>query len=379
MLKKILCILLSVLVVFNCTLVLAYDKNTLHSKSAILGDVRSDVIMFELSADEKLPIASMTKIMTMLLTMEAIDSGKIKTEDIVTVSENAAKKEGSHVYLSAGENISVDDLLKAVAVASGNDAAMALAEYVGGSIEEFVTLMNKRAKELGMNNTNFVNCNGLDDPNHYSSARDVYIMTKELLKHEKITKYTTIWMDTLRDGTFGLSNTNKLVRHYDGTTGVKTGSTSVAGFCVSASALRNNMHLISVVVGADTSQHRFADASNLLNFGFNTYKTVEKGKKGVVHKYIEIEKSKNKLYAVTYAEDLNFICPKSFKEDEIKIEEKINAELKAPIKKGSKAGEIIYTYNDTVLCKTDLVVKDDAESIDVFSVFRELFKQIMIN
>ena len=371
------CILLSVLVIFNCTLVLAYDKNTLYSKSAILGDSRSDVIMFEHNADEKLPIASMTKIMTMLLTMEAIDSGRININDIVVVSENAAKKEGSHVYLSAGENISVDDLLKAVAVASGNDAAMALAECVGGSIEEFVNMMNKRAKELGMNNTNFVNCNGLDDSNHYSSARDVYIMTKELLKHEKITKYTTIWMDTLRDGTFGLSNTNKLVRHYDGTTGVKTGSTSVAGFCVSASALRNNMHLISVVVGADTSQHRFADASNLLNYGFNTYKTINKGKKGQVHKYIEIEKSKNKLYAVTYGNDLSFICPKSLKEEEVKAEEKLNTSLKAPVKKGTKAGEIIYTHNGTVLAKTDLVIKDDAEKIDVFFALAKIMAKVI--
>ena len=377
MLKKIFSIVLSALLVFNCSLTLAYDESTLHSKSAILGDSRSDCIMFEHNADEKLPIASMTKIMTMLLTMEAVDSGKISLSDVVVVSETAAKKEGSHVYLSPGENITVDELLKAVAVASGNDAAMALAEHVGGSIDEFVALMNKRAKELGMNNTNFVNCNGLDDPNHYSSARDVYIMTKELLKHEKIINYTTIWMDTLRGGTFGLSNTNKLVRHYEGTTGVKTGSTSIAGFCVSASALRNNMHLISVVVGADSSQHRFADASNLLNYGFNSYKSIEKGKKNQVHKYVEISKSKNKLYPVVYSKDVSFICPKTINEKEIKIEEKLENNLSAPMKKDTKIGEITYIYNGNILGKTDVVMKETAEKIDVLYVFKQLMQEII--
>lgn len=376
MFKKLFGVALAVLLLMNCQATFAYDKNTLHSKSAILGDSNSDCIMFEHNADEKLPIASMTKIMTMLLTMEAIDSGKINFSDVVVVSETAAKKEGSHVYLSSGENITVEELIKAVAVASGNDAAMALAEHVAGSLDEFVKLMNKRAQELGMKNTNFVNCNGLDAPQHYSSARDVYIMTKELLKHEKITKYTTIWMDTLRNGTFGLSNTNKLVRHYEGTTGVKTGSTSVAGFCVSASAMRNNMHLISVVVGADSSQHRFADASNLLNFGFNSYKCVEKGRKEQIHKYAEVKKSKNKIYPVVYSNDLKFLCPKTLSEKDITTEEKITENLHAPVEKGTKIGEITYTYKGQVLGKTDVIMKECAEKIDILYVFAELFKKV---
>lgn len=377
MFKKLFVLVLSLLIILNTSVCLAYDESTLHSKSAILGDSKSDFIMFEYNADEKLPIASMTKIMTMLLTMEAIDGGKISLTDVVVVSETAAKKEGSHVYLSHGENITVEELLKAVAVASGNDAAMALAEHVAGTQQDFINLMNQRAKELNMVNTNFVNCNGLDDSNHYSSARDVYIMTKELLKHEKITKYTTIWMDTIRDGTFGLSNTNKLVRHYEGTTGVKTGSTSVAGFCVSASALRNGMHLISVVVGADTSQHRFADASNLLNYGFSSYKSIEKSKKNQVHKYIEVSKSKNKLYPAVYSKDVSFVCPKTINENEIKAEEKLSSNLSAPMKKDTKIGEITYTYNNQVFGKTDIILKEDAEKIDVLYVFNKLITSVL--
>lgn len=355
---------------------LAYDESTLNSKSAILGDSKSGMIMFEHNADERLPIASMTKIMTMLLTMEAIDSGKITINDIVVVSENAAKKEGSHVFLSPGENISVNDLLKAVAVSSGNDAATALAEYVGGNLENFIQMMNDKAKELNMTNTNFVNCNGLDAENHYSSARDVFIMSRELLKHSKITEYTTIWMDTLRNGTFGLSNTNKLVRHYDGTTGLKTGSTDVAGFCVSASAIRNNMHLISVVVGADTSQHRFADASNLLNYGFNSFKAINKGEMGQIHKYIKIEKSRNKLYPVAYKENIDIICEKTVDEKEIKIEEIIYENLKAPIETNVKVGEVVVKKGELVLGKTDLVTKEQVEKITIMSVLNEMTKTV---
>ncbi len=362
--------------VLMSSVVLAYDESTISSKSAILGDSKSGFIMFEYNADERLPIASMTKIMTMLLTMEAIDSGRINYDDIVVVSENAAKKEGSHVYLSPGENISVHDLLKAVAVASGNDAATALAEYVGGNLENFIQMMNDKAKELNMENTNFVNCNGLDAENHYSSARDVFIMSRELLKHEKITQYTTIWMDSLRDGTFTLSNTNKLVRHYDGTTGLKTGSTSVAGFCVSASAERNGMHLLSVVVGADSSQHRFADASNLLNYGFNSYKSINKGEKGQTHKYIEIEKSKKKLYPAVYKDNINIICEKTVNEKEIIVEEKINENIKAPIEANIKVGEVTVKKGDKVLAKTDIIIGEKVEKIDCISVLKVLVEMV---
>ncbi len=377
MFKKVVSILVATVIVLSSVVCLAYDESTINSKSAILGDSRSDFIMFEYNADEKLPIASMTKIMTMLLTMEAIDEGRITLNDVVTVSENAAKKEGSHVYLSAGENITVHELLKAVAVASGNDAATALAEYVGGNLQNFIEMMNSKAKELNMNNTNFVNCNGLDAENHYSSARDVYIMTKELLKHEKITEYTTIWMDSLRNGTFTLANTNKLVRHYDGTTGVKTGSTSVAGFCVSASAERSGMHLISVVIGADSSKHRFADASNLLNFGFNSYKAMKKGEKGQIHKYLEIEKSKNKLYPAVYKDDINFICEKSVNEKEITVEEKIEENIKAPLEANAKIGELVVKKGDTVLAKTDIIIGEKVEKIDCISALKVLAEMVL--
>lgn len=253
------------------TAALAKGIDELTSKSYILMDGQSGNVLLENNADEQLPPASITKIMTMLLAIEAIDSGKLKTTDIVSVSETAAIKEGSHVFLAPGEQISVDDLMKSIAVASGNDAAIAIAETLCGTQEKFVEQMNKRASELNMNNTKFINCNGLDTDGHVSCARDVAIMTFELLKHPKIFDYTTIWMDTLRNGTFQLANTNKLIRFYDGANGMKTGSTSKAGFCLSATAKRNGVQLIAVVMGAPSSKERFADASTLLNYGFQNY------------------------------------------------------------------------------------------------------------
>ncbi|MBQ4091597.1 MAG: D-alanyl-D-alanine carboxypeptidase, partial [Clostridia bacterium] len=245
----------------------------LDCKSAILLDAKTGAVLFEQNADEALPPASVTKIMTLLLVMEAIEAGKIKLDDTVVTSAHAASMGGSQIYLKEGEQMSVEDMLKSVVISSANDAACALAEFVSGSEEAFVRQMNERAAELGMKNTTFENTNGLDDTaqNHLTSARDIAIMSRELIKHEKILEYSSIWMDTVRGGTFGLTNTNRLVRYYRGCTGLKTGSTSKAGFCISATAERDGVSLICVIMGAETRDIRNGLATRLLDYGFANY------------------------------------------------------------------------------------------------------------
>ena len=243
-----------------------------QAKATLLMEKETGQVLFAQNEHEKLEPASVTKIMTLLLTMEAIGRGELHYEDVVTVSANAASMGGSQVYLSEGEQITVEELLKAVCVSSGNDAAVALAEEVSGVTELFVQQMNNRAKELGMADTCFLNPTGLPAEGHVTSAYDIALMSRELiLKHPDLRRFTTIWMDTIRNGSFGLSNTNKLIRFYDGATGLKTGSTDAAGYCISATAERGGMELIAVVLGGETSQQRFEDAKTLLNYGFSTY------------------------------------------------------------------------------------------------------------
>ena len=243
-----------------------------QAKATLLMEKETGQVLFTQNEHEKLEPASVTKIMTLLLTMEAIERGELHYEDMVTVSANAASMGGSQVYLSEGEQITVEELLKAVCVASGNDAAVALAEEVSGVTELFVQQMNNRAKELGMADTCFLNPTGLPAEGHVTSAYDIALMSRELiLKHPDLRRFTTIWMDTIRNGSFSLSNTNKLIRFYDGATGLKTGSTDAAGYCISATAERGGMELIAVVLGGETSQQRFEDAKTLLNYGFSTY------------------------------------------------------------------------------------------------------------
>ena len=249
---------------------------TLTSHAALLMEKTTGQILYAQNEHDALPPASVTKIMTVLLTMEAIDSGRIALDDMVTVSAYAAGMGGSQVFLAEGEQMSVDDLLKAVCVSSGNDAAVALAEHVAGVTELFVEQMNNRARELGMKDTHFVNCTGLTAEGHVTSAHDIALMSRELLLHHpEVRSYTTIWMDTLRNGTFGLSNTNKLIRFYDGATGLKTGFTQEAGYCISATAERDGMELIAVIMKGNTSDSRNADAKTLLNYGFSTYALVD--------------------------------------------------------------------------------------------------------
>ena len=264
-LKSFICLVLSLAIISSLVLFASAEDELpveIKAKAAVLMDASTGKVLLKYNENEKLCPASVTKIMPLLLVVEAIDSGKIKLNDVVTVSANASSKGGSQIWLKEGEQMTVDDLLKATAVYSANDACSALGEYVSGSEEAFVSALNKRAAELGMKNTNFENCTGLDDTtiNHLTTALDVAIMSKELLRHEMIINYTTIWMDSVRGGETELVNTNKLVRFFEGTTGLKTGTTSKAGCCVSASAMRNGTHLIAVVLGSENSSDRFETA-----------------------------------------------------------------------------------------------------------------------
>lgn len=358
------------------TAALAKGIDELTSKSYILMDGQSGNVLLENNADEQLPPASITKIMTMLLAIEAIDSGKLKTTDIVSVSETAAIKEGSHVFLAPGEQISVDDLMKSIAVASGNDAAIAIAETLCGTQEKFVEQMNKRASELNMNNTKFINCNGLDTDGHVSCARDVAIMTFELLKHPKIFDYTTIWMDTLRNGTFQLANTNKLIRFYDGANGMKTGSTSKAGFCLSATAKRNGVQLIAVVMGAPSSKERFADASTLLNYGFQNYSLTTACQKGDIAGDVAV--TKGTLPAVTaIASQTYCLLTENNQKDLLKEQKVLTETVEAPVEEGQKLGEIIYTFNGKETGRVPLVALNSVSKLTYGHLFKELINNFL--
>ncbi|MBQ2896990.1 MAG: D-alanyl-D-alanine carboxypeptidase [Clostridia bacterium] len=349
----------------------AKDINSLSSPSAILMDGYTGKVLFEKQPDQKMPPASVTKIMTMLLVMEAENRGEISFDDIVTVSENAAKKEGSHIFLSVGEQISIRDLMKGVAVASGNDASIALGEHLSGSHEEFVKKMNERAKELNMTNTHFVNCNGLDAEGHLTTARDIGKMTVELLKHPKIFEFTTIWMDTLRNGTFGLANTNKLIRFYDGANGMKTGSTSKAGCCISATALRDGMQLVAVIMGAPNSQERFSDASTLLNYGFGGFENAVLGKSDSIYKYLEVSKGIKQTVGVALKNDFTAVVGKG-KKDGITSVENLSEMLNAPVKKGQVIGDITYYDGKTPIGKVDVVACEDIHKISFLYAFEKL-------
>lgn len=275
--KRIICVLMSVVIMLSMSVISFAQEETdagnLSAKSSILMEISTGKVLMESNPDEKLSPASITKVMTILLVFEALEEGKIALEDKVTTSQHASSKGGSQIWLKEGEVMTVHELLKATIIASANDACTALGEYVAGDETAFVSMMNDRAKALGMKNTCFENCSGLDDTvtNHFSTARDVAIMSCELMKHKKVKEYTTIWMDSLRNGKTQLVNTNKLIRYYDGATGLKTGTTSKAGYCVTATAERDGMELVAVVLGSDNSKERFEDAKKMLSWGFANY------------------------------------------------------------------------------------------------------------
>ena len=347
----------------------------LNAKSAILMEESTGNILYESNPDERLPIASVTKVMTMLLIMEAVDSGKISLDDMVTVSENAMSYGGSTMFLETGEQLTVNDMLKGIAVASANDGCVAMAEHLAGSESAFVDMMNEKAKELGMENTHFMNTNGLDEDDHYSSARDVAIMSRELMKHETIFNYTSIWMDTLRGGKFQLANTNKLIRFYDGANGLKTGSTSKALCCLSAAAKRNDMQLIAVVLGAPTSAERFASAKSLLDYGFANYAVNTQITAGDEVQKIAVEKGVDKEVDVVAGDSCSTLVKKG-QEDNITKEIKIDETITAPIEAGQKIGTMTISRDGEVIADIDLNASSAVEKKGIGLIIKDFFATI---
>lgn len=373
--KKLISVLLCIFMVMTLSITaFAEEENSvtdsLTAKSAILMEISSGQVLLSKNPDEKLPPASITKVMTLLLVMEAIDNGKITLEDTVTASRNASSKGGSQIWLKEGEQMTVHELLKATAVASANDASTALGEYVAGDEATFVAMMNERAAELGMTNTNFENCSGLDDTteNHYTTARDIAIMSCELMKHERIKEYTTIWMDSLRDGETELVNTNRLVRFYEGTTGLKTGTTSKAGYCISATAQRNGMELVAVVLGSDNSTDRFEDAKALLNWGFSNYEIYTP----------QVDLSLITDVSVLYGEqsiispvtgEISSILIKKGTQSNISQRVDMCIDVEAPVEKGQTLGTVYFECEGGTLATCPIISENKVERRSLFYVF----------
>lgn len=375
--KKVICFFICVCFMMQSVAVFA-EGNTdlgLNAKSAILMEESTGNILYESNPDERLPIASVTKVMTMLLIMEAVDNGKISLDDMVTVSENAMSYGGSTMFLETGEQLTVNDMLKGIAVASANDGCVAMAEHLAGSESAFVDMMNEKAKELGMENTHFMNTNGLDEEDHYSSARDVAIMSRELMKHETIFNYTSIWMDTLRGGKFQLANTNKLIRFYDGANGLKTGSTSKALCCLSAAAKRNDMQLIAVVLGAPTSAERFASAKSLLDYGFANYAVNTQITAGDEVQKIAVEKGVDKEVGVVAGDSCSTLVKKG-QEDNITKEIKIDETITAPIEAGQKIGTMTISRDSEVIADIDLNASSAVEKKGIGLIIKDFFATI---
>ena len=351
---------------------------SLPGKSALLMDIATGTILYEQNAHEKLAPASVTKVMTMLLIMEAIDSGKIGWDDTVTVSESAAAKGGSQIYLKVGETMSVADMVKSIAVSSANDCACAMAEHLAGTEAGFVEQMNRRAKELGMNDTNFVNCTGLDDDpsakDHLTSAHDIAVMSRELMKnHPDIQKYTTIWMDTVRNGAFGLANTNKLIRFYPGATGLKTGFTSQAGYCLSASAQRDGLGLIAVVMGCATSQERFNTCKQLLDLGFANYALVNP--ELPQDNSVAVRLGTADTVTAVPAEETQLLIDKA-QRSSVTTEVTLDETVTAPVSRGQKLGTMTIRAGEQVLAQVSMVAKDSVPRLSWGELFAQILKSL---
>lgn len=336
--------------------------------AACLIEQNSGLIIYDYNMHEKLRPASVTKIMSLLLIMEALDSGKIQLTDKIPCTEDAAKMGGSQIWLDVRETLTVEEMLKAICVVSANDCVVAMADYLEGSQDAFVKKMNQKAQELGMNDTTFKNCHGIDEEGHLTSAYDIAIMSRELLmNHPSITKYTTIWMDSLRDGKSSLVNTNKLVRNYNGCTGLKTGSTSIALYNLSASATRNNLSLIAVVLKAPTPAIRFSNAQKLLDYGFSNYSVTSFGKKGDVIKSVEIKKGTTSSVDAILENDADVLMSNGSNKDitqEIKLDDAFNA----PILEGQKLGEVEFSINGNVVSTVNLVANKSSDKLSFGSI-----------
>lgn len=345
-------------------------------RSALLMEAESGRILFQKDENKPVPIASVTKVMVTLLIMEAIDSGRVSMDEEVTVSERAASMGGSQVYLEPREEMKCEDLLKSVIIASANDAAVTLAERVSGSVQAFVVRMNERAKELGMESSSFENPTGLDDnvTNHVTSAYDIALMSRELLKHKKILEYTSIWMDTIRDGAFGLTNTNRLIRFYSGATGLKTGSTSKAKFCISATAERDGMHLIAVIMGAPTRDVRNEAAKTLLDWGFANYFVFSDG--GADAGNVRVTGGVSETCACRYGEFSALL--ESSKRGRITVETELPEELAAPIAEGECVGRVIYKCGDETVGEGGIFAAEGVAKISYGGILMRIIRSFLL-
>ena len=377
--KKLCCLIISIFLFCFVINVKAEELNLAeNAKSAILLEASTGEIIFEKNSHEKLHPASMTKMMSMLLILENIEKGVINWDDIVTVSSNASSMGGSQILLETNEQMSVSDLFKGIAVASGNDAVVAMAEKIAGTEALFVDMMNKRASELGLTDTNFKNCHGLDDANHYSSASDMAKIAMELVKHEKLFEYTSIYEDYLREGTdrkFWLVNTNKLVRFYSGADGLKTGYTGEAGFCLTATAKRNGMRIIAVVMGEPDSKTRTSDVSSMLDYAFAQYETETFLSTESILDTISVNKGKKEFVNIVPKENVTILNKKT--------DNKKNAtynlemyDMKLPLKKGDTVGKLSVYVDDNLYRDIDVTVSDDIEKADILTLYGRYLKKI---
>ena len=373
--KRIVCLLLAIGCLAGSA---AAAELEVAAPSAILMERSTGTVLYEKNAHERLAPASVTKVMTLLLVMEALESGRISWDDTVIASDTAAAKGGSQIYLEPGEQMTMDEMLKSVVVSSANDCATALAEHIAGSEDAFVELMNKRAEELGMADTHFVNCTGLDDDpdasEHLTSAHDIALMSRELLKHDDIRKYTTIWMDTVRNGEFGLSNTNKLVRFYDGTTGLKTGYTSGAGHCLSASAMRDGVEYVAVVLRCSNSNERFQSAKQLLDYGFANYTLAEPDLETAIPEVPVVLGSVEAIVPIP-ADASPLLIEKSMK-NAITTHVEVAEQVKAPVEPGQRLGTMTMQANGEPLAAVPLVAPEAVARKTWWDVTKELLQTI---
>lgn len=377
--KKILSILLSLVIFLQIPITALAKTNEdkkINAKAVCLMSLDSGEVLYKKNEYEKLSPASVTKIMSVLLILEALESKKIKLSDKVTASKEAVAMGGSQIWLELGEVMTVDELLKAVIIASANDACTALGEYVAGSNVAFVKMMNERAESLGLKHTNFENCTGLDDTakNHYSCAYDLAVISREVMKHSLVTKYSTVWLDSLRNGKTELNNTNKLVKSYNGITGLKTGTTSNAGFCISATASRNGLNLVAVVLGSDTSEHRFDTAAYLLDTGFADYSCVNIKIDNKKIKSVKVKNGKEKSIKPCYDSDLKLVLPKG--SEILSYRYRIKKEVQAPVKKGDNLGKVDIISNGKKIKSVDLYANKGVSAVDFKYIFLKIFKHI---
>ena len=380
MIKK-LSLALIIAIIFTAIPVFSVDVNavteeTITAPSAVLMETSSGKILFEKNPHEQRPCASITKVMTMLLVCEAIDNGKLSLDDTITASAHAASMGGSDIWLEEGETMSADDMIKATVVASANDAAVALAEHLCGSEEVFVEKMNEKASQLGMKDTVFKNCNGLDEDGHITSAYDVAVMSRELMKHEMIFEYTSIWLDNLRDGKTQIVNTNKLLKTYNGITGLKTGTTNDAGCCMAASAKRGDMSLVAVVLGCNSGKERFSDAAALLDYGFANFSVTQLKAPEDLPKTIKVENGMQGNIGIGCDVNASIVLDKN---SSSKIVSKIDLpeSIEAPVVSGQKLGTVTYSLDGNAVKSFEISALQDAEKISFASVFSVLLNSII--